>query len=192
MLFGDAATAVMAKIRRPEKIQIVYRELNAAINFFSSDLNANRDVEEILLPIDPVEYTQAIALTDLPRYRKMQYIRRSGTRCYLKYLNPKEMFTTNCDMRDRWYLAGNSIKISMVDLAAALDIGYYQYPPTLTTADGNNTHWLLDQAWPVIVDRATARCFADIGDMSEADKSERYAVAGWLAKRADLEAEAGQ
>lgn len=192
MLFNEAAAAVLAKIKRPEKVSIVHREINAAINFFSSDLNANRDVEEVLLPIDPVEYTQAILLTELPRYRKMQYIRRSGTRNYLTYLDVKKMFTTNCDLRDKWYLAGNSIKISMTELASALDIGYYQYPPILTTVDGNNSHWLLDSAWPVIVDRATAKCFADIGDMQESAKNEGYAVAGWLSKRADLEAEAGQ
>lgn len=192
MLFNEAVAAVQAKLKRPEKTQIVMNEINDAINFFSSDLNSNRDVEEILLSIDPVEYTQAIPLTSLPRYRKMQYIRRSGTRKYLTYLDVKKMFTTNCDMQDKWYLAGSSIKISMTELASALDIGYYQYPPILTMADGNNSHWLLDQAWPVIVNRTLAKCFADIGDMQESAKNEGYAVAGWLSKRADLEAEAGQ
>lgn len=192
MLFHEAVAAVQAKLRRPEKHQIIMNEINEAINFFSSDLNANRDVEELLLAIDPVEFTQAILLTSLPRYRKMQYIRRSGTREYLKYLDPKQMFTKNCDMQDRWYVAGSSLKISMVSLAPALDVGYYTYPPTLTLVEGNNSHWLLDAAWPVIVNRALAKCFADIGDMQESAKNEGYAVAGWLSKRADLEAEAGQ
>lgn len=192
MLFQEVAAAVQARLRRPEKMSIVHDEINAAINFFSSDLNANRDVEEILLAIDPLEYTQAIPLTSLPRYRKMQYIRRSGTREYLTYIDPKLLMTKNCDMQDRWYLAGSSIKISMTKLATALDIGFYVYPPVLTTATGNNTHWLLDQAWPVIRDRTLAKCFADIGDAEEAKRNEGYAVAGWLSKRADLEAEAGQ
>ncbi len=192
MLFSEVAAAVQSKLQRPEKMNVVYNEINAALNFFASDLNATRDVAEILLGIDPAEYTQAIALTSLPRYRKMQYIRRSGTREYLTYLDAKKLFSTNCDMQDRWYLAGSSIKISMTKLAAALDIGYYQYPPVLTITPGNDSHWLLDEVWPVIKDRALARCFADIGDMEESKKSEGYAVAGWLSKRADLEAEAGQ
>lgn len=192
MTFNEVADAVMLKIRRPEKTGLIHKEINAAINFFCSDLNATRDVEELLLSIDAAEYTQAIPLSSLPRYRKMQYIRRSGTRSYLKYLSPKRMFETNCDMRDRWYLAGSSIKIAMVELAPALDIGYYTYPPILTTVSGNNEHWMLDQAWPIIVDRVAAKVFADIGDMQESSKNEGYAVAGWLSKRADLEAEAGQ
>jgi hypothetical protein len=192
MNFSEVVAAVNSIVKRPDRIGDVRREVNAALNFFSSDLNATRDVEELLVPIVATEYTQAILLTGFPRFRKFQYIRRAGTKNYLKFLPAKKLYEKDCAYGDKYYIASNSLKISMTELASNLDVGYYVYPPVLTDALDNNSHWLLDSAWPVIYDRALGKILGTIGDSTAAQRHEGFAVAGWLAKRADLEAEGGQ
>ena len=192
MNFTEVVASVNSIVKRNDRINDIRREVNAALNFFSSDLNATRDIEEVLTPIVATEYTQAIALTEFPYWRKFSYIKRAGTREFLRLIPTKKLYTKDCSYEDSYYIASNSLKISMVTLAANLDIGYYRYPPILTDAIDNNTHWLLDAAWPVIYDRALGKILGTIGDSTAAQRHEGFAVAGWLSKRADLEAEGGQ
>lgn len=187
MNFSEIVAAILSILKRPDRIGDVRREVNAALNFFASDLNSTRDVQEVLQAITATEYTQALALTLFPRFRKFQYIRRAGTKEYLTIIEAKKLLTRDCETADKYYIAGNSLKISMTKLASNLDIGYYQYPPVLTDSLVNNSHWLLDAAWPVIYDRALGKMLGSIGDSTAASRHEGFAVAGWLAKRADLE-----
>lgn len=190
MTFTEVVQGIHSIVKRPDRIVDIQREVNAAVNFFSSDLNATRDIQEVLTTIVATEYTQAIALTEFPRWRKFTYIKRAGTREFLRFLLIKKLYTKDCAYEDTYYIAANSLKISMTKLSAGLDIGYYEYPPILT--DASPDHWLLDSAWPVIRDRAMGKILGAIGDSTAAQRYEGFAVAGWLSKRADLEAEGGQ
>lgn len=192
MTFTEVVQAVHSIVKRQDRIVDIRREVNSALNFFSSDLNATRDLEEVLTPISAIDYTQAIALSTFPRFRKFAYIKRASTREFLKFIPMKKLYSKDCAYEDTYYIASNSLKISMTTLAANLDIGYYQHPPILTDALDNNSHWLLDSAWPCIYDRALGKILGTIGDSTAAQRHEGFAVAGWLAKRSDLEAEGGQ
>ena len=188
MNFTEIVTEVLAATKRPDKVLAIRREINAAVAFFSGNQNFSRDVMEQLVAIEPNEYTQQIALTDLTRYRKIKYMKRAGTKNYLQRLGAKEL-GTDCDMKDRFYVAGSGIKISMTALAANLDVAYYQYPPTLT--DAAPTYWMLDMGWPMIFNRAASKIFADIGDDASAKMHEMYARADYTAFEADAEKDVG-
>lgn len=190
MNFTEVVAAILALVKRPDKLNDIRREVNAAINFFSKDINAVRDVVELQHAIVATEYTQAILLSAFPRFRKFQYLKRAGTLEYLKPLDSRKMLTASCDRADRWYIAGSSVNISMTKLATHLDVGYYQYPPILT--DASPDYWMLSECWPVIFDRAIAKIYATIDADSEARRHEGYAVAGWLSARADIEKGSGQ
>jgi len=172
MNFTEVVAEVLSIVKRPDKIIRIRQEVNAAVNFFSSNQNFSRDMFEQLLAVAPTEYTQAILFTSLPRFRKFKYIKRAGTKEYLEPLSHSEM-GTNCDTRDKYYIIGSGINISMVSLAANLDIGYFQYPPTLT--DAAPTYWMLEGGWPMVMNRAAAKIFADIGDDASAKMHEGYA-----------------
>jgi hypothetical protein len=172
MNFTEIVAEVVAATKRPDKILTARREVNMAVNFFSVNQNFSRDLFEQLLSITSTEYTQTLAFTSLARFRKVKYIKRGGTREYLKLLTASDL-GTKCDNQDRYYLAGAGINISMLKLAATVDIGFYQYPPVLT--DAAPTFWLLEQGWPMVFNRAVAKVFADIGDDASAKVHEGYA-----------------
>lgn len=178
MNFTEIVAEVVAATKRPDKILAARREVNMAVNFFSSNQNFSRDLYEQLLSITSTEYTQTILFADLTRFRKVKYIKRGGTREYLKLLTVSEMSTV-CYNQDKYYIAGAGINISMLKLAATLDIGYYQYPPTLT--DAAPDFWLLEQGWPMVFNRAVAKVFADIGDDNSAKVHEGYARVDYAA-----------
>jgi len=172
MNFNGVVAEVLSAVKRPDKVSSIHREVNQAINFFSSNQNFSRDLIEILLPIVATDYTQALPFTSLPRYRKVKYIKRGGTKEYLSLLSTKEL-GSSCDHKDKYYIAGAGINIAMTKLATAVDIGFYQYPPTLTVSSPE--FWLLEQGWPMVFNRATAKVFADIGDDASAKLHESYA-----------------
>ena len=182
MNFTEIVSEVLRITKRPDKILDVRREVNQAVNFFSVDSDFIQDIEELSIPIDSAEYSQAVAMSLLPRYRRMDYIRRGGTLNYLKELERAQMLT-KCDLRDRWYIAGNSLKINMSALASTLDVAYYSYPPVLT--DAAPDYWMLEGNWPAIVDRTVAKIFTNIGDTQSAQAHEGYARTAYLAFRKD-------
>lgn len=166
MDFTAAVNEALSILKRPDKTLDVRREINAAVTHFSCDANFPRDVEEILLPITATEYSQNIPYTSLPRFRKMQFIKRAGTYEYLEELQAKKL-ANSLDIKDRWYIAGTGVRINMCKLAANLDVAFYQYPTILT--DIAPTHWILDQNPWMVIDRAVAKIFVNIGDKASAD-----------------------
>lgn len=190
MNFGDMVQAIIGETGRPDKLVFIRQKINEALNFYVTDINGTRDSQELLLPIDPNEYTQAIDLTVAPfiRFRKFSYLRRSGTTCYLKEIFVNDVANRTTNFRDKYYQMGTSVNISLAALAIHLDVCYYQYPPILTEAPGNNTHWLMESGWPGIYNRALAATWRSIGDDQEARNSKAEADEYWRAKRMDLEA----
>lgn len=182
MNFTEAVNEVLAIVKRPDKILDIRREVNAAVNFFCADTDFKRDVEEVLLAIDPLQYSQNLPYTSFTRFRKVQFMKRGGTREYLTLLEAKTMPAANCSL-DKFYLAGSGIRINMAKLAANLDIGYFQYPPTLTDAAG--TFWLLDVSPYMVIDRAASKIFVNIGDTASATPHANSSSAAYLAFRSD-------
>ena len=172
MIFTEVVNEVLSIIKRPDKILDVRRQVNAAVNFFCADTDFKRDVAEILLPISAVDYSQLISYTQLPMYRKLQYIKRAGTYEYLEPISPAKMPLLNCST-DKYYEAGTGIRINQKRLASAMDIGYWKFPPTLTDATNNNSFWLLELAPYMVIDRAAGMIFTNIGD----DASSRQHIA---------------
>ena len=120
-------------------------------------------------------------MTQFPRHRKFKYIRRGGTRNYLSQLSMSQLGKSDCDIRDKYYVVGENVNISMIATAQTLDVGYFQYPPILT--DAAPEYWLLEAAWPAVFNRATGKVFNDIGDAANSSMYERHAVAAWLGFR---------
>jgi hypothetical protein len=188
MNFTEVVTEVLTTVKRPDKVTVIRREVNAAVAFFSGNQNFSRDVAELVVPIDDNEFTQAVLFASLPRYRKIKYIKRAGTKNYLKRLTAAELGTP-CDMQDKFYVAGAGINISMTTKAANLDIGYYQYPPVLT--DAAPTYWMIEGGWPMVFNRAASKVFADIGDDASAKLHEAYARLDYQAFCDDAEKDLG-
>lgn len=188
MNFTEVVAEVLSTVKRPDKLLTVRREVNAALTFFSGNQNFSRDVFEQLLTITPTEYIQVLPFASMARYRKIKYIKRGGTRNYLERLSASEI-SSECSMKDKYYVVGAGIKISMTALAPNLDVAFYQYPPTLT--DLAPTYWMLDQGWPMVFNRAAAKVFADIGDDASAKLHESYARIDYEAFCADAEKDLG-
>ncbi|MGE4259162.1 MAG: hypothetical protein AB7F19_07460 [Candidatus Babeliales bacterium] len=182
MNFTEVVQEVIRTTKRPDKLADIRREVNAAVNFFSVDSEFDRDIEELLLPINSGEYSQALSMSLLPRYRRMSYLKIGGTRHFLKELSRSEMLT-ECDLRNKWYIAGSSLNMNSTILGAAVDVAYYAYPPYLTDASPN--FWMLEGNWPAVVHRACAAIFKDIGDIPSAQAEEGYATKDYLAFRKD-------
>lgn len=188
MNFTQLTNEVLATIKRPDKIAIVQREINAALTFFSGNQQFSRDSYAQLVNISPTEFVQVVPFTLLTRYRRIKYIKRGGTKQYLHKLQASQLGTA-CDMKDKYYIAGSGIAISMVALAPTLDIAFYQYPPYLTNSAPD--YWMLDQGWPMVFNRVTAKLFTDIGDDSSARLHEGYAVKDYQAFCDDAEKDLG-
>lgn len=166
MLFTAAVNEVINITKRPDKILDIRREINAAVNMFCADADFTQDVQEQLLAINPLLFGQNIPYTSLTRFRKMQFLKRAGTYEYLTELQAKKL-TSLEDSKDKWYMAGTGIRTNMCKLASALDIGYYQFPPILTDAEG--IFWLLAQSPYMVIDRAAGKIFINLGDKASAD-----------------------
>lgn len=188
MNFTEVVTAIQDLVKRPDKILVTRREVNAALLFFSSNQNFARDVMEQLLPIVATEYTQAILFSSLPRFRAFKYIKRAGTRSYLAKLATSELGTL-CDAKDKYYVIGAGINISMSALAANLDVAYYQYPSVLT--DASPDHWMLEGGWSMVMNRAASKVFANIGDDASAKLHEGYARLDYAAFEQSAEKDLG-
>lgn len=185
MNFVEAATAVVEATKRPEKIITIYRKLNSAISFYSLDNKFQRDFEEALLPTNAQLYKQPFALTLLPRFRHFRYIKKGGTKNFINPLTNADLFSKN-DCPDRYYIAGDYFHIYSSSLIAGLDVGYYKHPPVLSIALNNQNYWMLDVAPWMIIDRAAAEIFRDIGDEKSLQSHMSSAKESYMAARKDL------
>lgn len=184
MNFGQTVAAVVEIIKRPDKASDVKREVNSAISNFSVDAEFERDLAEISLPLDNTQYSQSLALSLLPRYRKIWYVKYGGTRKRIKKASLTSLFDLSCDMRDRYYISGSNMNIQLATLASSLDVGFFQFPPLLTA--GTDEFWMLDLIPHMVIDRAAGKLFTSIGDAASAQRHEAFAVAAYQSARRDF------
>lgn len=182
MLFTAAVAEVLSIVKRQDKILDIRREVNAAVSFYCQDSDFKRDIEEIALAIDAQQYSANIPYTDLPRFRKFSYIKRGMTNCRLTEINTSKL-VSNSMAGDKYYLAGSGIRFNLAKLSTTLDIAFYQYPPILTDAVGQ--FWMLDLQPYMVIDRAAAKVFNDIGDNDSYMKRRDSANEQYLSWRGD-------
>jgi hypothetical protein len=187
MNFSEAVAEVVETSKRPDLIGRIRREINAAVSFYCADYDWDRDLIESSPAIDATEYTQAIALSTLTRFRKFKYIRRAP-KAYLTLVGNQDILKgdPNCLLQDKYYIVGDNVNLALARLASSVDIGYYAYPPLLSDGVGSSTHWLLDMSPYMIIDRALGSIFASIGDEKSAAMQRGLAREAYLALRANM------
>jgi len=173
MNFTAIVNEILSMTKRPDKINDIRREVNAAILYYSTESDYRRDLVETTITITPAGYEKILALSDLTRFRKVSYIKYAGTKKYVEELNGLKL-TKDCELLDKWYISGDSINIRLRASAASLDLGYYQYPEYKTDLLPN--YWMLDGNWNAILERAASAVFNDIGDTGSSQVSARKAL----------------
>lgn len=187
MNFSDAYLELMSILKKPDKAAQARRELNAAMTFYCLDSHFRRDYAELSPAITVNSLIQSVALSTFSRFRKFHYIRRGGTKFFLKVLLDSELFNPNCSLQDRYYVVGNNLNINLANYAATLDVGYFKYPPILTGAAGESGYWMLDMQPYMIIDRAASAIFRAAGDDKDFQSYAASAREQYLAFRKDQE-----
>lgn len=164
MLFSEVVNEVRLIIKRPELDNQIKRQVNAAISIFCTDADLARDFAEASVSLNGAEYSQAFAISGLTRFRKFVYLKRGGTNKYLKRLSPQEMADGCADRSDKFYEVGTNVNIYLKALANTLDVGYMMYPPLLTGSSTNDSFWMLEVSPYMVIDKAAASLFNQIGD----------------------------
>lgn len=185
MKYSELVQEILLACKRPDKINSIKRELNAALTFYCLDNNFSRDTEEATVAIDPNQFSQTLALSSLSRFRKLRYIKYAGLTRFLTVLSSTEMFKP-CAQGDKYYIVGDSINFSLLAKTSGLDIGWYKFPPILTGAGDSDTFWLLDVAPWMVFDRAASIIFREIGDEKSMQTHAASAREQYLAARKDL------
>lgn len=184
MNFTEVVDEVVRILKRPDKKVDVQREVNAAINFCCTEANFARDRQEQSVDIDATLYAQNIPLSTFTRFRKVDCIRPANRNKLLQPLDPSKIFTPKgCETLDVYYLAGDQINFKLATLASSLLVAYFSYPPTLT--DTAATFWLLEQSPYMIINKAAAVVFDNIGDEKAAAKHLSYFALDFTSAKRD-------
>lgn len=184
MNFTEVVTEVMGVLKRNDKLLDVRREVNSAVNQFCMDANFQFDLAELSPAIVYAELTQALPLSTFARFRKFAWMKRGGTSCFLNRLERQELLKGSaCDMRDKYYIVGSNVNLSLASQANTLDVSWYQFPPTLT--DAAPDFWMLEKSPYMVIDRTLAKLFTSIGDDSSASKYEAFALSAFRTANKD-------
>jgi hypothetical protein len=184
MNFTEISAEVLAIVKRPDKINDIRREINASVNFCCNDTECARDLAEGSFSLDGSLYTQSLPLSGFARFRKFSYLKPPAVRWYLSPTTPVKVFDNCKEACNSYYVAGADVVIKTSALHSSLLVGWYAFPPVLT--DLAPTFWLLDASPYMIIDRAAAKVFANIGDDASASKHMAAFNTAWLSARADL------
>lgn len=184
MNYAGAVQEVLGITKRIDKINDIRRELNAAITFFCSDNEFDRDVAQANVAIDAAEYTQAVALSTFTRFRKIKYIKQGGSRQALTQTNFNDL-VRGCIPDYAYYIVGSDLNIKMRSLCATLDVSWFQFPPILTESGADQSFWILDIQPYMVIDRAAANIFKDIGDGASEQICRNRSTETYMAFRKD-------
>jgi hypothetical protein len=171
MNFTEAVNEVIEITKRPDKVSSIRREVNAAINWCCTDTDFARDRNEQTVAISSSAYAGNILLSAFTRFRKIDAIRPSARNKTLDNLDPRNIFAKGKEQTDVYYIAGLQLNYKLCKLDSSLLVAYYSYPPALINID---TFWLLDVSPYMIIDRAAAKLFNDIGDDRSSKLREGY------------------
>ena len=188
MDFNEVVSEILIITARPDRQSEIESRVNASLSRCILKANFAQDLVESTITIDPDLYGATIDFsTDVTRFRKFKYVKPYGVTRYLKAIGSDHIFQPGGTMqRDRYYIAGLNMTYTLFELAPSLEIGYYQYAPTLDSVT-NTTHWFLDMAPWAIIDLASAAIFRSIGDDTSAAQYEKSGTEFYLAARRDFE-----
>ena len=170
MNFAEVVTEVLGTVKRPDKISVIKRMVNQALTTVCLGNNFARDLQERSIAIDPLAYAQNIALSEFVRFRKFAYIKPDNRKCYVHPLDGNKIFAKGMEILDTYYIAGDQVNFKLARTAPNLLVGWFAHPPILTEQAG--TFWLLDVCPYMIIDKASALVFKDIGDEASAQQKE--------------------
>lgn len=173
MNFTQIVTEILGMTKRPDKINDIRREVNAAILYYSSEHDYRRDMLETTLAISPAGYELIVAISTLTRFRKIAYLKYAGTKIYVEEIESL-MLKKDCDLLDKWYISGDAINIKLKNSASALDFGYYRYPEYKT--DLVPGYWMLNGNWAAVLNRAASKVFYTIGDAQASQQAGQAAL----------------
>lgn len=187
MNFSQVCQEVLNVVKRPDKLNDIRREVNAAVSHFCTDASWEQNRAEAAVNINATQYSQLVALSGLTRFHRVWYLKRGGTDAYLNKLNTTALFANKCtDKRDTYYIVGQNINVNLGALSSTLDIGYYQFPPYLT--DAAPDFWMLEHLPFMVIDKAISKVFIDIGNAEEANVHEMRALAAYQSARRSMAA----
>lgn len=172
MNFGEAVDNIATRLKRPDKILDVQDAINRAISVFTT-ATFFADLLELQVALVSTTYTQSLDITANPftRFRKIKYIRPTGYRRYITWMDPSRIWMNNCENVNVWYRAGNNIQFKLSALQSTAEIGYYKYPVVMD--DDADTNWMLDQMFPAVQSYALCELFREIGNDADGDRYER-------------------
>ncbi len=168
MTYDEIVAEVVRMTARPDKQASIQILVNSAISFCVKEGNFNRDVDELEITVTPTDYLHSLDLADLPRFRKVQYIRPSNRMSYIEHLEPDKIFVNNRQLCDVFYIVGDSIKINSKALTPSFLVGYYRYPPTLGGLVQD--FWLIEVSPYMIIYKAASDLYSEVGNSAEASK----------------------
>lgn len=170
MNFTELSDAVLAIVKRPDKMPQIGHAINSAISRTLFKTEFTHDLVEATIPLDDTLYTQTVNLPSLAapltRFRKWKYVKLTGVLGYLSPIDPQNVFVPGgVQQVNYYYMIGSDLTIIAGSLSASLEVGYYQYPPVLS---GVNTFWLTELCPYGLINRAAGEVFALIGDTASA------------------------
>lgn len=189
MTLGELRSWVLRTIKRPDKLTDATDAINSAIEYVTSKGDFVADLAEGQLALSAASYVQAISIAaNLPRFRKVKYLRPDGYFVYLKWTDPSRVFQEKApgigqELIDTWYRAGDQLVFKLSVLQSVLHYGYYAYSARL--ADATDTHWMLEQMSTTIHALAVALLYEEMGNEAEATRYDRRAERFLLAHKLD-------
>lgn len=171
MNFTTVVDEVVRITARPDLLLSIKREVNAAINFATIEGNFARDLVEDSVVVDSSQFVHSISLSTFPRWRKFGYIKSPLCKGYINQRDPAKVFENSKEARDVYYVTGDTVKISLCSTTPELYVGYFTYPPTLS--ESLVDYWLLDVSPYMIIHKAAAAIFSQVGNTTEATTHER-------------------
>jgi hypothetical protein len=184
MNFTEVVDEVLSIVKRPDKINDIRREVNSSIHFCCSDNEFARDLAEIVLTVSGNLYSQSAPLSGFTRFRKFKYIKPPAVKHYLDMVPPDKVFENCTEATDSYYITGSDVVLKTKALHASLLVGWYMYPPKLT--DISPDFWLIDVSPYMVIDRAAAKVFTNIGDDASAVKHMSLFTQAYLVARRDI------
>lgn len=170
----------MTKTNRPELVaetQLAVRMATNAIHLLDFFM---RDATEQLFTLPALNYNAQFDITALTRFRKLRYIKkfdlasqvtREGEDHQMMEADPAHLFDRyNIVKTNLFYLAGTNLNVKSSTNEQAWLLSWYMYP---NTDPETYKSWVADVYPAIIIDRAVADIFRDIGMTDDANKLER-------------------
>ena len=184
MNFTEIVAEVVDITKRPDKLNSIRRNVNSAISLCCLGADFARDHDEVLITRPSVAAVGNFALTELVRFRKIDYILPASYKKPIEHIEPSQVFQKCQERKDCFYVSGDQINFSLSASVATLTVGYFRYPPTLNDADA--AFWLLDAAPYMVIDKAASITFKGIGDDASARTHEADFRLAYDGARQDL------